>query len=136
MKGRRIIALLLAHLYLLTVAAQTVCVLNCPCIGEDHHHADDRTCICYGQPGHQHLEEHDGCGHNHDTQIDLYTFSNSDCRESSRMTVPVLAAQLPAEAFRIGPADNRPLRITTPPEHCHCAVYLSLSALRAPPALA
>ncbi len=118
MKGKRIIALLLVHLYLLTVAVPAACALSCPCLDGMHRpHAE--SCICHGQSGHQHLDGPDGCGHDHDTRIQLYTFD------------------LKAEDVRsVLPECRRGIRIPTPPDECSCETCATPTALRAPPAQA
>lgn len=137
MKGKRIIALLLVHLYLLTVVAPVACALSCPCIdGNRHRQEDPRTCLCYGRPDHQHLEAHDCCGHNHDTRIELYTFDRETGRESVRTALPVIAALPSDETLRPLLSHQLRERIPTPPESCHCELCARPSVLRAPPVLA
>ena len=132
MKGKRIIALLLVHLYLLTVVVPTACALSCPCLDKVHRTSAE-SCICHGQSGHQHLSGADRCGHNHDTQVELYTFDRSE-KDSSPRIAGHLSDARPADVTRcIFPVYRRGLRIPTPPEPCRCEVCAAPSALRAPP---
>lgn len=132
MKGKRIIALLLVHLYLLTVVVPTVCALSCPCL-DKLHRTSAESCICHGQAGHQHLNGADGCGHNHDTQVELYTFDRSEKGSSSRIAGHLTDARPAEDYFPLRPHATRGLRIPTPPDPCHCEVCADPSALRAPP---
>lgn len=133
-KGRRIIALLLAHLYLLTVAVPAACALSCPCLDEAHRtHAQLSDCLCYGRPGHQHLNETDDCGHDHGTQIDLYTCGRDEGRPSLHASDRSSAAFPGDDTPSAAPSGSRGDRIPTPPDDCHCETCDTPSALRAPP---
>ena len=135
MKGKRIIALLLVHLYMLTVAVPAACALSCPCLDGMHRpHAE--SCICHGQSGHQHLDGPDGCGHDHDTRIQLYTFDRDENGASSRIARHLCDALKAEDVRSVLPECRRGIRIPTPPDECSCETCATPTALRAPPAQA
>jgi len=138
MNGRckRLSALLLLCVYLLTVAVPVAHALSCPCLHAGHFHPLQSYCLaaeaCSGA-AHTHLDSRGCCGCNHSAGVELYTPGRGEDRESIRWMAPLSAVAPTVDALPEEPGRIAGERAADRPEHCGCNVCLNRFALRAPP---
>lgn len=132
-------ALLLLAVYTVLATVPAFASLTCRCYS--HHTQHNHSCCCCHKA--TSCQEHDlhyqrpcTCGHNHSTEVALYTYQPSDNeRTTQRIAVVELPEALLSERLGVEPSVFRSITSFLRDERVRSGPTLFVRALRAPPVL-
>ncbi|MEG1623091.1 MAG: hypothetical protein RR330_06970 [Alistipes sp.] len=141
MKLRRIIASWMLFVYLFMVGGMAWTVMFCPCLTQNAAHTICCSCTLHQEDhphdaAHLHFDQKDCCGHDHDSEIALYTFTDNNSRTDVRyLAVDLLSCVIPQTTDQIIFV-SQSVTFITPPSRLTEARYLLAVGMRAPPVMA